>query len=285
MSKMQQMLNKKEESFLIIEWKYGRIKKSRNKLVAAYMPLITNFARKFANRGKHSLDDLRNEAAIGFMKAVDKFRFNKKSRISSFAVHDMKYACSVYARNNHCQMRLGTNISDKKALNGLKRVMNEILARKGTFTITEEDRQEAADRLGISIHIVHRMEPRIYTRDVSLDGTANTSDQDDNGEQTRIKELSSVTASNDFNNVEKNIDQRHIFTVIKKIIDTEFSERDKNIITMRMIGEMTPDKFEFLQNTYNISKERIRQILRSSFTIFKNHLQNIGIENLSMISI
>ena len=277
------LLSKREESRLIIEWQYGSIKKSRDKLIHAHQPLIKSTSANYARRGKFERDDIESEANLAFIDAIKKFDFKKKARLSVFARLSMRSAFSQYARDNMHNMRIATNLSDKKIFNGYRRFISERQTKRGSFEITEQDRLDAAAEFGVDIKVIHRMEPRIFGSDISLNSSS-ADQENDNGEQPRIRQLNAMSVEGDYKDVDAEIDQKYIFGVINNIIEKEFSRREKDIMAARMTGDMTPAKFEYLTNTYKITTERIRQIQRDCFCVLKENLKQLGINSMNMIS-
>jgi RNA polymerase sigma-B factor len=57
----------------------------RAELIAAYLPVARNIARKYGNRGEN-LDDVEQVASVGLVLAVDRFEFGRGFDFLSFAV-------------------------------------------------------------------------------------------------------------------------------------------------------------------------------------------------------
>jgi RNA polymerase sigma-B factor len=75
---------RREPTWLFERYQRERRPADREQIVLRYMPLARHLARRYATRAEH--DDLQQVAAIGLMKAVDRFDPNRGIAFSTFAV-------------------------------------------------------------------------------------------------------------------------------------------------------------------------------------------------------
>ena len=72
---------------------------ARNRLIRTYLPLANAIARRFARGSGVPLEDLRQIAALGLIKAVDRFDPDNGAAFSSFAVPTMQGEIRRYLRD------------------------------------------------------------------------------------------------------------------------------------------------------------------------------------------
>ena len=65
-------------------------KRARERLIRAYLPLARSIARRFDRGGRVPLEDLQQIAAIGLIKALDRYDPDNGAAFSSFAVPTMR---------------------------------------------------------------------------------------------------------------------------------------------------------------------------------------------------
>jgi RNA polymerase sigma-B factor len=73
--------------------------RARERLVRAYLPLARAVARRFAGRGRVPLEDLQQIAAVGLLKALERFDPDHGAAFSSFAVPTMQGEIRRYFRD------------------------------------------------------------------------------------------------------------------------------------------------------------------------------------------
>jgi RNA polymerase sigma-32 factor len=253
---------------------------ARNSLIEAYMPLATRAAEVFARRGTAQLSDLVQEAALALSQAIDNFKRDQNSRISTLAPYYIKAALMRHAMDYHGVVRIGTNLPDKRVFMNLRRLVSEIQAKNGGQTITDTDRQAIATRLKVKIETIKRMEPRVFASDVAVSHTDVMSDDED---QT-VTAAGIIAVEGGQRAVEIDMDQREIMSRIHSIVQANFDERDLEIVQARLTGDMTRAKFDKLVDKHGISVERIRQIQRAALMTIRESLQRDGISGLDMIA-
>jgi RNA polymerase sigma-B factor len=76
-----------------------RDRETRERLIRAYLPLAHSVARRFDRGGRVPLDDLKQIAALGLMKALDRYDPDRGAAFSSFAVPTMEGEIRRYFRD------------------------------------------------------------------------------------------------------------------------------------------------------------------------------------------
>jgi RNA polymerase sigma-32 factor len=255
---------------------------ARNELITAYMPLVTRMAKAFAQRGTSTVADLVQEGAVGLAEAIDKFKRGQGSRISTLATYYIKARLIRYAMDYGSHVRVGTNLPDKKVYMNLRRLVAEIQSKNGDRPINDADRATIAAELGVNVNVVSRMEARVFAQDVQISHTDAVSDDD--GDHM-ITSSGIIAVEGEQILVDKENDRVSMMSKIWAIVETNYEERDLEIIAQRIQGDMTPEKYEALVSRYDISVERIRQIQRGALLKIREALQEDGVHGIRDIAI
>jgi RNA polymerase sigma-B factor len=124
----------------------------RDELVTAHMGLAEYLARRFTNRGE-TLDDLVQVAALGLLKAVDRFDPERGLEFSTYATptivgelkrhfRDKGWAVRVPRRVQELHLRLGSVVSQLSQELGRSPTIGEIAQ---AATVSEEEVLEAIE--------------------------------------------------------------------------------------------------------------------------------------------
>src|SRR2546429_9573942 len=79
------MTHDADDRQLLRRWQENRDEQARLELVERTLPLARTLARRYANKGE-SLDDLEQVAALGPVKAIERFDLEPDVRLTTFAV-------------------------------------------------------------------------------------------------------------------------------------------------------------------------------------------------------
>ncbi len=255
---------------------------ARNKLIQAYMPLVTRMAKAFAERGTARIEDLVQEGAVGLAEAIDKFKRGQGSRISTLATYYIKARLLRFAMDFASHVRVGTNLPDKKVYMNLRRMVSEIQAKNGDRPITDADREAIATELGVRPSVIARMESRVFAQDIQVSHTDSVAED---GDDHMITSSGVIAVEGEQSAVDCASDQTKMMRKIWAIVENNYEERDLEIISQRIQGDMTPEKYDALVSRYNISVERIRQIQRGALETIRNALQEEGVRGMGDIAL
>jgi RNA polymerase sigma-B factor len=103
--------------------------RAHERLVHAYLPLTTSIARRYERSRKVPLDDLKQVAAIGLLKAIDRFDADRGSAFSSYAVPTIMGELRRYFRDKSWPLRVYRNV--KELALEIDRVTDEMTGRLG----------------------------------------------------------------------------------------------------------------------------------------------------------
>ncbi len=274
------MLSADEERQLMEKFRENGDIAARNKLMEAYMPLATNAAERFARRGNAPLKDLVQEAALGLASAIENFKPGHNSRLSTLAPYYIKSALMRYAMDFDGVVRIGTNFPDKRVFMNLRKKVADLEAQTGG-PITDDHRQQIADDLGVKIEAIKRMEPRIFKADVAVPMTDYVSEDRD---ENKHYMSGAIAIEGEQRLVDRDMDQKRMMTRIQSIVTEHFDDRDLEIVSERLKGDMTKDRYDTLVARHNITVERIRQIQRAGLAYIRDALVREGITGIDAIA-
>jgi len=204
--------------------------------------------------------DIISEANIGLMQAVKKFDLSKKVRLATYAIWWIKASINDYILRSWSLVKMGTKAAQKKLFYNL----NRIKARLGIY----EDKELEPDVVkSIAQELVVEEDDVIeMNRRLGGDKSLNVAISDDD-EAERIDLL--VDKSQ---NLEESLARRQEASYKMQVLQrclSQLSEREQYIIKNRMLTE-TPETLETIGQKFNISRERIRQIEKTSFDKLKS---------------
>ena len=138
---------------LLPEAKRGkrRLDRARDTLILANLRLVIHIAKRYANQGV-ALMDLIQEGNIGLMKAVERFRYKRGYKFSTYAYWWIKQAIDRAIADKARLIRVPVHVKDKLAK--IARVSKELNERSGRKPTPEE----VADGVGLPLHKVEAMQ-------------------------------------------------------------------------------------------------------------------------------
>lgn len=130
-------------------------RKLRNELIEAHQGLAAHLARRFANRGEQ-LDDLKQVAFVGLLKAVERFDPDRNLEFSTFATatiegelkrhfRDKTWAIRPPRRRQELHLRLGAAVGELSQQLGRAPRVPEVAAH---LNVTEDEVLDAMDAGG-----------------------------------------------------------------------------------------------------------------------------------------
>tara|TARA_Y100001951_G_scaffold104950_1_gene118783 strand:+ start:77 stop:634 length:558 start_codon:yes stop_codon:yes gene_type:complete len=179
-------------------------------------------------------------------------------------------------------VRVGTNLPDKKVYMNLRRLVAEIQSKNGDRPINDADREAMAKELNVKVSVIARMEARVFAQDVQI---AHTDSVSEDGEEHMVTNAGVIAVEGEQEELNRVSDQMRMMKKIREIVENNYDERDLEIVGQRIMGDMTPEKYDALVSRYNISVERIRQIQRGALETIRNALQEEGVNGMSDITL
>lgn len=107
-------LTREEERELIAAWQDRKCYRSRDRLVEAHILFAYKAAKKYC-RYSGNLDDLRQEAVLGLMRAADKFDLSQPVRFATYAQGWVRSFMQTYTVKHDQLISMGTTNANKAA--------------------------------------------------------------------------------------------------------------------------------------------------------------------------
>ncbi len=263
-----ELLDAETELELARAWRDRRDEKAMHRLVTAYMRLAISMAARFRRYGA-PMNDLIQEAALGLMKAADKFDPDRGVRFSTYAVWWIKASIQDHVMRNWSLVRTGSTSSQKALFFNLRRVQAR-LEREAESSGMELDgyqlRQRIATEIGVPLHDVEMMQGRLSGSDFSLNATQSSDDEGREWMDTIEDEGPDAEAS-----VQRDLDSAALRGWLVTAI-SRLPEREQFIVRERKLRD-SPRTLESLGDELGLSKERVRQLECAAFAKMRKTLE------------
>ena len=243
-------------------------KAAREKLINSNLRLVVKISKEYQNMGI-PLPDLIAEGNVGLMKAVDRFKPNKKTKISTYASYWIKQ-CIFRAFDNKSRLiRVPSSacgkyrhvikwIQEYEHLNGEKPDINQI-AKK--FKTTAER--------ALSI-----MEAKQNILSLDYEYEGNAGGKGDGGEPRTFGESVGDEKPIPTQTAEEN-DNRYVLTKLinklamreKYILHNRFGLQNKKTQTLEQIGKKFKVSRERIRQVEMIALRKLRRMLRKEFKV------------------
>ncbi|MBC7737440.1 MAG: RNA polymerase factor sigma-32 [Candidatus Saccharibacteria bacterium] len=266
-----EMLDAETEAKLARAWREQGDKAALHRLVTAYMRLAISMATKYRRYGA-SMADLTQEAAIGLMKAAEKFEPDRGFRFSTYAVWWIKAQLQDFVMRNWSLVRTGSTTSQKSLFFNLRRIEAKLRREaEATGQVMDPKAMHAAvaAELGVSVSDVAMMDGRLAGSDASLNASQAT---DDDG-RAWIDVLEDEGAQAD-----EIVAARHDTEALRLRLSRALSgltERERFIVKARQMEDQ-PRTLESLGIELHLSKERIRQLEAAAYGKLRRRLEEEG---------
>ena len=259
------------ERALARAWRDHGDKAALHRLVTAYMRLAISMAAKFRRYGA-SMNDLTQEAAIGLMKAAEKFDPERGVRFSTYAIWWIKAQLQDYVMRNWSMVRTGSTTAQKSLFFNLRRVeakLRRAASARGEALEADGLQAAVAAELGVSLAEVAMMGGRLAGSDASLNATQAA--DEDGREWIDVLEDDSAQAAELF---EAKHDAATLRGRLGKAL-ASLSDRERLIVRERQLADH-PRTLESLGQELHLSKERIRQLEAAAYSKLRRALEADG---------
>jgi RNA polymerase sigma-32 factor len=251
------------------EYDYGRRLRDDNDLDAAqhlvlsHLRLVVSTARNYLGYGlPHA--DLIQEGNIGLMKAVKRFDPDRGVRLVSFAIHWIKAEIHEYILKNWRMVKIATTKAQRKLFFNLRSM------KPGLETLTPDQVQGMAKKLGVKPEEVVEMETRLTGQDMALEGAADEDEErfapisyltDEDAEPSRIIEAEQW----------ERVRGAGLGEALSKL-----DPRSRRIVEARWLNEANPATLHELAAEFKVSAERIRQIEQKAMQKMRGQLAAVA---------
>lgn len=247
------LLSQEEEYDLAVQYKKTHDKKIAYQLITSHLRLVVKVVSKYKGYGL-PVNEMISEGNIGLIYAINKFEPDKGFRFSTYALWWIKAAVQKYILSSWSLVKLGTTAAQKKLFFNLRKIKNS-LNLTDDRELSSEVLQDIADCLNVSVQEVTDMNTRLKAHDGSLNVAMDSKDSDSGSEWIDF-------IYDNKPNQEEQLSYRETLDYRRKLfykaIDV-LNPREKDILYKRRMLENSIT-LDDLSRTYNISKERVRQI-------------------------
>ena len=103
-----------DERQLLRRWRDHADEQARSELVERTLPLARTLARRYANKGE-ALDDLEQVAALGLVKAIERFDLDREVRFTTYAVPTIAGEIKRHFRDRGWMVRVPREVQELSA--------------------------------------------------------------------------------------------------------------------------------------------------------------------------
>lgn len=213
---------------------------ARDAIVERFLPLAHQLARRYRN--VEDIEDLKQVAAIGLVKAIGRFDPERGLAFSSFAFPTILGELKRHLRDRGWAVRVPRDLQELTAR--LESLSNELVAQLGRSPTAAE----LAERTGSTIEqVLEALQARTARRAISLDQPAHDADEPDaGGLEIAVDEAGFSTAED--------------ATVLDGLLG-ELSERELQILRLRFSEDLTQSE---IGKIAGVSQMHVSRVLRAS---------------------
>ena len=258
-------LSKEDEHEILREIKSGD-KKQRDMFVENNLLLVISIAKRYVGYGLDFMD-LIQEGNMGLIKAIERFDINKGYRFSTYATHWIRSFVARSIANESRLIRIPAHRYEKYVKYSM--IRNNYISKFGI----EPTIKEMSEYSGIPEDDLMELS-KLSELPVSLNSKINNDGEESNELELLVPDNYSLE-----DEVEKKLSIEEIITFMNyinisekhiKILLLRYGFYDGHAYTLREIGEM-----------YNVTRERIRQIVNSTLKKIRKSIHLEYIKNNS----
>lgn len=246
------ILTPENEYDLAVKYKATHDPKIAQQLINSHLRLVVKVVSKYKGYGL-PVSEMISEGNIGLLYAINKFEPEKGFRFSTYALWWIKASIQKYILNSWSLVKIGTTAAQKKLFFNLRKIKNRLNLM--------DDRELSHDVLGgiaasldVSVQEVTDMNMRLKAHDGSLNAVIDSSSE--NGSEW----IDFISDSKP--NQEEKLAYSETMAYRKRLFNQALgclNPREKDILFKRRLVDKSVT-LDDLSKTYDISKERVRQI-------------------------
>ncbi len=255
------ILEPEEEKSLAMALREQQDLQAAHKLVTSHLRLVAKIAFGYKGYGL-PVTDLVSEGNVGLLQAVKNYDPDKGARLATYAIWWIKASINEYVLKSWSLVKIGTSSAQKKLFFNLRSLKQKIKKYEDGY-LTEDEAQQIAGKLDVSVKDVKQMEMRMLGNDQSLNAKINLHDD---GQDEWLSALPDERSNQeDILMAMNERDFQH--EMVASALQT-LNQRERAILEARRLQEK-PTTLEELSKIYGISRERIRQLEAQAMGNFK----------------
>ncbi|MEL6093347.1 RNA polymerase sigma factor RpoH [Bartonella schoenbuchensis] len=258
------MLKPKEEYMLAKRYREHDDPKAAHKLVTSHLRLVAKIAIGYRGYGL-PIGEVISEGNIGLMQAVKRFEPERGFRLATYAMWWIKASIQEYVLRSWSLVKMGTTANQKRLFFNLRKLKNKLQALDNG-DLNAEQVKEIATRLNVTEDEVVSMNHRL-SGDTSLNAPLRTKE----GEKTEWQDWLVDDSNSQEQLLIEQDELENRRSMLIHAIDN-LNEREKHIFKARRLSDESLT-LEELSNTFNISRERVRQIEMRAFEKVRNSIK------------
>lgn len=267
------VLTAEQEYMLAKRYREHEDPEAAAQLVTSHLRLVAKIAMGYRGYGL-PVSDLISEGNVGLMQGVKKFEPDRGFRLATYAMWWIKASIQEFILRSWSLVKMGTTAAQKKLFFNLRRMKKQLEAYEDA-DLTPENLAKIATDLGVPEQEVINMNRRMM---MGGDGSLNVAMR--NGEEGSGEWQDFLADDRPLQDVvvaeAEEADLRREMLV--EAMDS-LNDREKHILTQRRLVD-EPQTLEELSQTYDVSRERIRQIEVRAFEKLQKAMQRIAGERL-----
>ena len=225
----------------LLERAHGGDQEARTELVARFLPLARQLARRYQRAGE-PLDDLNQVASLGLLKAIDRFDPTRETAFSSFAVPTILGELKRHFRDRGWSVRVPRDLQELAVR--LEPVGEELARELGR----QATPSEIAERTGATLEqVLEAREAAAAYRAISLDRPREDDDEGDGlGASFGVEDPG-------FGNAEDSATIERLMRVL--------SEREREVLRLRFAEDLTQAE---IGARVGVSQMHVSRIIRQA---------------------
>ena len=238
-------------------------------LVTSHLRLVAKIAMGYRGYGL-PVSELISEGNIGLMQGVKKFEPERGFRLATYAMWWIKASIQEFILRSWSLVKMGTTAAQKKLFFNLRRMKKNLDAYEDTDLHPDDVRKIATD-LGVSETEVVNMNRRMM---MGGDASLNVSLRED-GDGQWMDILQDETPLQD--ELVADAEEARVRHQLLTEAMQSLNDRERDIFIQRRLVE-DPKTLEELSQSYNVSRERVRQIEVRAFEKVQKAMMRIASE-------
>ena len=269
------MLEPEQEYMLAKAWVEREDTGAAHKLVTSHLRLAAKIAMGYRGYGLPQAEVV-SEANVGLMQAVKKFDPEKGFRLATYAMWWIRASIQEYVLRSWSMVKMGTTSGQKKLFFNLRKAKSRIGAYDEGDMRPEQVSKIATD-LGVTETEVVSMNRRMSGGDASLNVVVGNDGESSTQWQDWLQDDSADQAGDYEKSDELSVRSEMLMKAMSVLND-----REKDIIFQRRLQDK-PSTLEALSSTYEVSRERIRQIEVRAFEKLQEKMRNLAEDKGMMV--